>query len=419
MSSKQIAVSVMLGTETHHMGTLWFHQRRGRESASFEYTKSWLNHPECFALEPALQTLSGAHHTLPHQTIFGAIGDSAPDRWGRVLMRRNEAARARQNNETPHTLSEIDYLLGVNDATRQGALRFSEKPGGPYLSEKSRNAVPPLVDLPKLLSATERYLDDDETAEDLKLLLLPGSSLGGARPKASVRDQDGTLAIAKFPRQDDEYHVVLWESVALELAYRSGISVPSCRLENIAGKPVLIINRFDRHGKKRIPFLSAMSMLGAKDNETHSYLEIAYAISQHGAEPDQNLEALWRRIVFTVLISNTDDHLRNHGFLYERHKGWRLSPAYDLNPTPTEVKQRMLSTSITMDDPSASLDNALSVIEDFRITLPRAKAIIGEVSDAVLQWRAIAKVCKIHKREIDRMASAFEHADAERAKKIS
>lgn len=414
MSSRQVYVSIALGEETIPVGTLWFHQRKGRESASFEYAHSWLAHPERFALEPALHLSEGAHHTPPDQAIFGAIGDSAPDRWGRVLMRRNEAARAK--NETPRTLTEIDYLLGVNDETRQGALRFSEKPGGPYLAPKTRSAIPPLIDLPKLLSASERFMEDDETAEDLKLLLVPGSSLGGARPKASVRDQDGSLAIAKFPRKDDEYKVVLWEAVALTLAYRAGIEVPQFRLEMIAEKPVLILPRFDRADNTRIPFLSAMSMLGARDNEPRSYLDMAYALAQHGAEPQRDLEELWRRIVFTVLISNTDDHLRNHGFLYTRHKGWRLSPAYDVNPTPVQVKRRMLTTSITYDDPTASLENALSVIADFRIALPRAKEIIREVAGSVAEWRTFAKSAGIHKREIDRMASAFEHEDAEWAK---
>ena len=172
--------------------------------------------------------------------------------------------------------------------------------------------------LPKLLSATERFLEDDESADDLKLLLAPGSSLGGARPKASVHDRDGTLAIAKFPRKDDEFNIVVWEAVALTLARNAGIKVPLWRLENILEKPVLIIKRFDRSNNGRIPFLSAMSMLDAQDNEQHSYLEIAYALAQNGAAPVDDMEELWRRIVFTVMISNTDNHLRNHGFVYER-----------------------------------------------------------------------------------------------------
>jgi serine/threonine-protein kinase HipA len=390
MSSQQIYVSMDLGQNTHKVGKLWFHQRGARQSASFEYDSEWLKHSEKFALDPALQLTSGAFHTTPDQILFGAIGDSAPDRWGRVLMRRAESVRAKSMAETARTLSEVDYLLGVNDESRQGALRFSLKDGGPYLNLKNKEGIPPLIDLPRLLSATEHYLNDEETAEDLKILLAPGSSLGGARPKASVRDKDGHLTIAKFPEKDDEVNVVVWEAVALTLAEQAGINTNQWRLETIMDKPVLLLRRFDRQAGHRIPFLSAMSMLGAKDNDPHSYLEIAYAITQHGANPNSDLEELWRRIIFTVLISNTDDHLRNHGFLYERHKGWRLSPAYDINPTPVEIKARMLSTSIDHDDPTASIDLALSVIDEFRIKKARALEIIKEVAIAVSEWRSVA-----------------------------
>jgi serine/threonine-protein kinase HipA len=267
-----------------------------------------------------------------------------------------------------------------------------------------------------LLSAAERYLDDEETAEDLKILLAPGSSLGGARPKASVRDKDGHLAIAKFPKKDDEFNIVVWEAVTLSLAEMAGVSVAQWRLEQILDKPVLIIRRFDREARTRVPFLSAMSMLGAKNNEQHSYLEMAYALAQYGSAPNQDMEQLWRRIIFTVLVSNTDDHLRNHGFLYKRHKGWQLSPAYDINPTPIEIKPRILSTAIDFDNPSASIDTALSVIDEFRIKKNHANEIIQEVSAAVSQWQKIAVRYGLGKKEIERMASAFEHEDGEKAR---
>ena len=417
MSSQQIYVSIELGKETYKVGKLWFHQRGARQSASFEYDPDWLKHSEKFALDPALQLTSGAFHTTPDQILFGAIGDSAPDRWGRVLMRRAESMRAKLAREAARTLSEADYLLGVNDEARQGALRFSLEDGGPYLTPKDKESIPPLIELPRLLSATERYLNDDETAEDLKILLAPGSSLGGARPKASVRDKDSHLAIAKFAKKDDEFNVVVWEAVALTLAEKAGIKTTEWRLESIMDKPVLILRRFDRQSAQRVPFLSAMSILGAKDNDPHSYLEIAYAIIQYGASPNSDLEELWRRIIFTVLISNTDDHLRNHGFLYERHKGWRLSPAYDVNPTPVEIKARMLSTSIDYDDPTASIDLALSVIDDFRINKVRAFEIIKEVALAVSEWRSVATQFGLIKREIDRMASAFEHEELKKTKR--
>lgn len=408
MSSKEILVSIALGSEDIRIGKLWFHARGHKTSASFEYDKEWLDHPEKFALEPALKLTEGAFHTGQGISLFGAIGDSAPDRWGRVLMRRSEASKAKEQNRTPRSLFEIDYLLGVNDEARQGALRFSVAPDeSVFLSPKQKTSIPPLVDLPKLLSATERFIADNESSEDLRLLLALGSSLGGARPKASVRDKDGSLAIAKFLKKDDEFNVVVWEAVTLTLAKKAKIKVPLYRLETICEKPVLITRRFDRDGGNRIPFLSAMSMLGARDNEQHSYLEMAYALAQNGASPEEDMKELWRRIVFTIMVSNTDDHLRNHGFIYERHKGWRLSPAYDINPTPIEIAPRILTTSIDFYDSSASLETAMRVAKDFRLKKEEALYIIKEVASAVKQWRSVASEFGLSKRECDRMSSAF------------
>lgn len=422
MSSKEICVSIALGDENLLVGKLWCHFRKGRERASFEYAPEWLQQPERFELEPALLLTEGAFHTQAEQRIFGAIGDSAPDRWGRVLMQRMAFQKAKSEGLTPHTLGEVDYLLGVNDEARQGALRFSDNGEEPFLSPPEKTSIPPLVDLPKLLSASQRVIDDDASAQDLRLLLAPGSSLGGARPKASVRDRDESLSIAKFPRKDDEFDVVTWEAVALSLAKAAGLNVSEWRLETIADKKVLIIRRFDREWEGgellRIPFLSAMSMLGANDNEMHSYLEIVYALAQHGGEPEQDMEELWRRLVFSILISNTDDHLQNHGFLYERQKGWRLSPLYDVNPTPVELKPRVLSTMIDFDDSTASLDLAYSVISEFRISSQRADEIVREVASAVGQWQFEAERIGLRRNEIDRMASAFEHNDLAQAKSL-
>lgn len=412
MSSREASVHVDLGGQTFFVGRLWCHHRKGRESATFEYSQEWLKHPEKFALEPALSLNNGQFHTIPDQALFGAIGDSAPDRWGRVLMRRREIARAKETSTTARTLGELDYLLGVNDLIRQGALRFSLKETGPFLDDSIKHSIPPLTELPRLLSATERFLDNEESSADLQLLLAPGSSLGGARPKASVRDHDGRLSIAKFPRKDDEYNIVSWEAIVLSLAEKAGIKVPRWRLEMITEKPVLLLNRFDRiDPANRIPFLSAMSMIGARDNEPHSYLEIADAILQHGSDPKVDLIELWRRIVFSVLVSNTDDHLRNHGFLYDRPKGWKLSPAYDMNPTPIDVKPRVLTTSIDLNNHAASLDIAMSVAADFRVAMKQARAIAKEVALAVAQWRETASRFSIAKTEIERMQTAFEHVD--------
>ena len=413
MRSQEVIVSISLGDHNVRIGKLWFHMRKGKESASFEYDESWFSHPEKFALEPALKLTAGTFHTRPGLSVFGAVGDSAPDRWGRVLMRRAHIAKAKANKTTPSTLSEAEYLLGVNDEIRQGALRFSSPPKeAVFLAPKSQKVIPPLIALPKLLLATERFIEDDESAADLKLLLAPGSSLGGARPKASIRDRDGGLAIAKFPKKDDEFNVVVWEAVALTLAENAGINVPPFRLETVLGKPVLIVKRFDRTNAQRIPFLSAMSMLDAQDNEQHSYLEIAYALAQHGAAPIRDMAELWRRIVFTIMISNTDDHLRNHGFLYERYKGWRLSPAYDLNPTPLEIKPRVLATAIDFEDTDASLATAMAVATSFRLSKVQASEIVKEVSLAVKKWRKVASRLGLSKSECERMASAFHPNEA-------
>jgi len=412
---KEAHVYVDLDGKPQLVGRLWGRVRKEREGATFEYNPSWLGNSARFSLEPALQLGPGPFHTPGDLPMFGAIGDSAPDRWGRVLMRRMERRRAEREKTTPRTLREIDYLLLVDDEARQGALRFAEREGGPFLRNEEAKRMPSVMGLPRLLSASERFIEEKDTDEDLRLLIAPGSSLGGARPKASVRDKDGQLAIAKFPRKDDEIATVVWERVAFALAEKAGIIVPSVRLEEVAKKPVLLLRRFDREGVRRIPFLSAMSMLGARDQEPRSYLEMVDALRQHGASPKEDIEALWRRLVFNILISNTDDHLRNHGFLYEGQAGWRLSPAYDLNPMPIDLKPRVLSTMITEDDSTASLDLAMEVAGYFELDATRAKAISSEVAQSVATWRKEAPRHGLSKTEIDRMASAFEHDDLKQA----
>src|SRR5947209_1393148 len=322
MSNSTILVYIDLADGPFLVGRLWSRFRNERESATFEYDPAWLNHPERFPLEPALLLGSGPHHTAADQTLFGALGDSAPDRWGRTLMKHGERRRAEREGRRPRTLGEIDYLLLVDDEARQGALRFALNEGGPFLAVPGESRIPPVIELPRLLSATDHVASETATDEDLRLLLAPGSSLGGARPKAVVRDRNNLLAVAKFPHKNDETNVELWEGVLLSLANKAGITVPEWRIETVSEKSVLISRRFDRDGLRRIPFLSAMSMLGARDHETHGYLEIADALRRFGANPDADSKQLWRRIVFNVLVSNTDDHLRNQGFLYVRGQGW-------------------------------------------------------------------------------------------------
>jgi serine/threonine-protein kinase HipA len=411
MMDKEALVYVDLGGQPHLVGRLWGRVRKDKESATFEYDRTWLEHPARFSLEPALTLGPGPFHTTVDMPMFGAIGDSAPDRWGRALMRRMERRRAEKEGTAVRTLREMDYLLLVDDEARAGALRFAEHEGGPFLREAGAKRIPPIVDLPKLLAAAEHVMEDKDTDEELRLLFAPGSSLGGARPKASVREKDGHLAIAKFPRKDDEINTVVWEAVALSLAGKAGVVVPKRHLETIGKKPVLLLRRFDRDGARRIPFLSAMSMLGSKDMETRSYLEIVDALRQHGAAPQGDMEALWRRLVFSILISNTDDHLRNHGFLYQGQEGWRLSPAYDLNPVPIDIKPRVLTTAINEEDTTASLALAMEVAPYFELEEAHAKAIAAQVAKAVRKWREEAARHGLSKPEIERMGSAFEHED--------
>ena len=418
MTDKRLLVTIDLEGAPQRVGQLWARYNRGRESASFEYDKAWLEHPARFPLEPALALTFGPHHTAPGKSLFGAIGDSAPDRWGRVLIQRNELRMARDERRPARTLNEIDYLLGVGDAARQGALRFAESEDGPFLAEQSAVQIPPLKRLRDLLGAVERITADGGTDADIELLLAPGSSLGGARPKASIIDHDGHLAMAKFPQHDDTVRVPLWEALALTLATQARIVTPVWRIENVARRPVLLLQRFDRAQGKRVPFLSAMSMLDAADHEQHSYFEIADALRQYGSRPGEDCAQLWRRIVLSILISNTDDHLRNHAFLFDPVGGWRLAPAYDLNPMPVDLKPRNLSLTIDEVDDTASLDVALDAARHFGLRPAEARAIVTEVAAAVANWRDEARALGLTSKEIERMASAFEHRELAAARSM-
>ena len=408
MSDKKVLVYISLSNENYFVGTLWSHFNRGRETSDFEYSKDWLKNPKAFSLEPAL-FLGAGKQVNPRQTpLFGSFGDSAPDTWGRILMRRYEAQIAKDENRSPRTLNEIDYLLYVNDYARQGALRFRTEDNNDFLFPGNLKSIPPLVNLTKLLAATEKVVDFEERNSDLQLLLAPGSPLGGARPKASVIDKDGNLCIAKFPKKDDYTNNVLWEAVALTLAKNCGLNVQEWSLHKAGKKNVIVLKRFDRNGNTRIPFLSAMSMLNAIDNDsqTHSYLDIADAIRQNGATPKEDLKELWKRIVFSILISNTDDHLRNHGFLYVNEAGWKLSPLYDVNPSCDN--KNVLSTYITETDNSQSLDLALEVCEYFEISRENAKTIISDMKNKIKNWKTVAKQFGLSKSEIDKMEAAFK-----------
>ena len=399
-----------LNGRTQRVGLMRRHVRGRLDTITFEYDDAWLNNQNRFALEPALQLMPGAFSALSNQSLFGPIGDSAPDTWGRGLMRRAERFRADRENRTVRTLAEADCLLGVMDAARSGALRF-RRVGEDAFQAPANTGVPALVELPRLLSITERIMRDEETEEDLHLIFAPGSSLGGARPKSSVIEGQGQLSIAKFPRENDEYDLERWEEVALRLAERAEIETPHHRLITVLGESVLLSRRFDRVGDVRIPFLSALAMIGAADGERGSYPELVDTLARHGTAPKSDAVALFRRMAFNVLVSNVDDHLRNHGFLLRNRTGWSLSPAYDLNPTPSDVKARILSTNIDLDDGTCSIDLVESTAGYFGMSLDRAREVLREVADATKQWRAVAGDVGIRPPHVDRMASAFEHDD--------
>ena len=412
---QDIAVHIDFDGGTQPVGLLRRQAARGRlDAVTFEYDDAWLANGSRFALQPALSLAPGLFPTAAAGgRLFGAFADSAPDSWGRRLIQRAERRRAVREGRHVRTLGEVDYLLGVADIARLGALRFRRTHDAEFQAP-SASGVPALVELPRLLASSERIERDEDSEDDLGLILAPGSSLGGARPKASVID-DGQLSIAKFPKDADEYSLETWEEIAFRLAEGAGIETPSHRLVRVADRAVLLSRRFDRAGRVRIPFLSAMAMTGSRDGERGSYPELADALAQHGANPVAQTAALFRRMAFNILISNVDDHLRNHGFLLRDPTGWVLSPAYDLNPTPTDLKARILTTNIDLDDGTCSVDLAESVAPYFGLDLAGARRIIKEVAVSVARWRSVAATLGVSTRQADRMASAFEHEDLRQA----
>lgn len=401
-----LEVYVELGGRTVPTGVLHAHRRRGAESATFSYSPGYVARPDAYALDPELPLSSAPAQTRVGSRLFGAFSDCAPDRWGRTLVDRREHALAREEGRTARSLAEVDYLLGVRDDLRQGALRFRVD-SGPFLAD-DRTGVPALTDLPALLDLAARAERDTADLTDLQRLVRVGSSLGGARPKAHVRTADGTIAIAKFPSADhDTWNVMAWEKVALDLAGGAGIEVPRSRLLRLAGRCVLVVDRFDRSpAGGRIGYASAMTMLGASDNEQHTYLDIAEVVERTSRRATAELGQLWRRLAFSVLVSNTDDHLRNHGFLHVDADAWRLSPAFDLNPNPSPGPT-YLSTAIDGAGEAATVAGVLAVADYFRLTGTQAAAALAEVAGAVGRWRATAARHGLAPGEVERMEPAF------------
>jgi serine/threonine-protein kinase HipA len=423
MVEQPIQVDVQIAGRDVPAGRLWTHRRGQSESATFSYRDDYLARADSYELDPGLPLQAGQHQTPVKQPLFGAMSDCAPDGWGRRLVRRAEAERAREAATQQRGLTEIDFLLGARDDLRQGALRFrardsdSDSDSEQYLAPDTEG-VPHLIGLPRLLNAAEELERDEPTSEDLRLLLHGGSSLGGARPKAHVLDTKGRLAIAKFPSpQADEWDVIRWEAVALTLAANAGITVPEHELHVIENRPVLVVRRFDRDANGRIGYLSAMSMLQAKDGEQASYLEIGQVLEERSSDAAADLRELWRRIVFTILISNTDDHLRNHGFLRMSTAGWSLSPAFDLNPDP-EGGAKQLATAIDETNAQASLATALEVADLFRVSEAQAREIVGAVSNASARWRDVARATGLGGQQLERLESAFEHEQSAAAREL-
>ena len=383
------------------LGEVFRFPRPGGERIAFRYADEWLTSSERFQIDPEL-FLDGRTTSPARGDLFGAFADAAPDRWGRQLMQRHERRQAESESRAVRTLSELDYVLGVSDRSRSGAMRFVVE--GRYVSAGAE--IPPLVRLGALLGAADRVARDEETAEDIALILAPGSSLGGARPKASILDQKGRLCIAKFPKETDEYSIERWEWIALELARAAKITVAESKVLDVGGRAVLLSRRFDRQGDERIHFASALTLAGLADGAAGSYPEIAEILQRDGSDPKRDNEELFRRMVFNICIANLDDHLRNHGFL-RRGAGWSLSPAYDLNPVPADVRPRILTTAITLDDKTGSLDAARASATYFGLAKPKAETIIREVQAAVRSWEALARKAGASKKECARMRSAF------------
>ncbi len=420
---RQIAVIL---NQSDFIGELRYDRQGRRESAAFAYTPEWLADAERFAIDPGLALVSGYqfHARRGDGPLFhGAIADTEPDGWGRRVILRDHAKRRELAKgvgialpaapaPTSATLGALDFLLAVDDESRIGALRLRDEHGHFQGGDDgSVRRTPPLVDLRHLLAASRAVEMSTETARDLEYLRGRGTSLGGLRPKCSVRDDDGRLAIGKFPSVADERAVTKGEVLAMHLAARAGIRVAEARLIHSGGMPVALIRRFDRRTDgSRIPYCSAATMLGVErdDPNEHSYTEIVDALRVHGAQTQADIEELWRRIAFSIAINNVDDHLHNHGFLHVGGGQWRLAPAFDLNPFPDRVRE--LKTWISPDTgPAASIDALRSIAPYCRMTTARCTTILRKVTTAVSAWRAVGTSLGMSARELAAFAEAFQN----------
>lgn len=392
------------------IGVLSAQQAKGKKAFSFEYDTNWLKTEQKLLLDPDIQLYGGPQYPNQKEN-FGIFLDSMPDTWGRTLMKRREAQLARERNKKPKTLYDIDFLLGVYDESRMGALRFKIDANGDFLDNNKNASTPPWSSIRELQNAAANFendKDNEEVNKWLSVLMAPGSSLGGARPKANILDNDKSLWIAKFPSKTDTVDKAAWEFLGYKLATNAGIKMAPCRIEKIMGNHhTFFTKRFDRANGERIHFASAMTMTGnnedtIKDNPA-SYLDIAEFISNQGANVEENLHQLWRRIVFNMAISNTDDHLRNHGFILTK-VGWILSPAYDLNPS---IDKDGLALNIDMDNNALDFELAKSVGEYFRLNTLQMENIIQEIIQVTSNWKNIATEIGISRPEMEMMEKAF------------
>jgi serine/threonine-protein kinase HipA len=418
------SLRVCIGTAAQRVGMLHGEAQRGRETSAFTYDASWIEAAHAFALDPQLPLVAGPQfpavgRSSSSSPFPGAIADTEPDGWGQRVIRRDqvkrrEVARA-QGRPDPPPLTRMDFLLAVDDRSRVGALRMQDEQGVFQRdAQPDARTTPPLIELEHLLSASRAVEQHKETAADLAYLQGRGTSLGGLRPKCTVLEQDGMLAIGKFPSITDERSVTKGEVLALRLAADAGIMAASARLVSSDGHPVAVIRRFDRSADGgRLMYISAATMLGVDPHgfADHAYTQLVDAIREHGAAAQDDIIELWRRIAFSILITNVDDHLRNHGFLRASGGTWRLSPAFDLNPFPD--KARELKTWISPESgPEATLENLFSICDYCHIPLPKARAILDEVQRAVARWRQVGQELGMSRGEIDAFASAFEHRES-------
>jgi serine/threonine-protein kinase HipA len=417
-------VEVCLGKAAAAVGRLIYVKQGRREHAIFAYENEWLRGPGAFQLSPDLP-LGAGYQTRKaaseHDSIFHfALADTQPDAWGRRIIARDHAKRRRA--DALPALTEIDYLLAVDDFSRIGALRLRDQ-AGRYLrtAGSGKRSTPALIDLKQVYQASRAVEQGAETEQDLRYLQGKGTSLGGMRPKCTVLDDNGQLAIGKFPSVADTRSVTRGEVLALQIAREAGIDAASSRIVCVDGVPIAVVQRFDRVADGgRIPYLSAASMLQASREEDRSYSEIADLIRSYGYAPTQDLQQLWRRMVFNLLITNVDDHLQNQGFLHVEHGQWRLAPAFDLNPFPD--KDRESKTWLSEEDgPVATVAPLMAMSMYFALNPAEARAVLSEVYRAVANWRHIGQRAEVGLtlRELDDFAPAFEHEQMREARELS